>query len=234
MRWSTRRPGPTSTARKATRRVRWRSTPRAPATWRAPRRRPGRGPSTSRPTTCSTEPSARRTSSPIPVGPQSVYGHTKLAGERAVAAAAPGRHTIVRSSWLFGAGGACFPATILRLASERDELKGGRRSGWLSDVHRSTGRGARRAGRPRRPARRDRARRRRRELLVVRVRARDRGRRRCAMRGEPVQHRGVPRPATRPAYSVLRSERGEAALVLPAWREGLARVPGTVVEVRAA
>src|SRR6476646_5710128 len=58
-----------------------------------------------------------------PVGPQSVYGRTKLAGERAVAAAAPGRHTIVRSSWLFGAGGACFPATILRLASERDELK---------------------------------------------------------------------------------------------------------------
>ena len=27
------------------------------------------------------------------------------------------------SSWLFGAGGACFPATILRLAAERDELK---------------------------------------------------------------------------------------------------------------
>ena len=28
----------------------------------------------------------------------------------------------MRSSWLFGAGGRCFPATILRLAGERDEL----------------------------------------------------------------------------------------------------------------
>ena len=28
----------------------------------------------------------------------------------------------MRSSWLFGAAGPCFPATILRLASERDQL----------------------------------------------------------------------------------------------------------------
>lgn len=55
-------------------------------------------------------------------GPRSRYGASKLAGEQAVAAAAPDRHTIVRSSWLFGTGGPCFPATILRLARERDEL----------------------------------------------------------------------------------------------------------------
>jgi dTDP-4-dehydrorhamnose reductase len=57
-----------------------------------------------------------------PVAPESAYGRSKLAGELAVAQAAPGRHTTVRSSWLFGAGGPCFPRTIARLAAERDEL----------------------------------------------------------------------------------------------------------------
>ncbi len=54
--------------------------------------------------------------------PRSAYGRTKRHGEDAVAAAAPGRHTIVRSSWLFGTAGACFPATIARIATERDEI----------------------------------------------------------------------------------------------------------------
>src|SRR3954469_15607008 len=49
-----------------------------------------------------------------PVGPRSAYGRTKLAGERAVAAAAPGTHAIVRASWLFGAHGPNFVATMLR------------------------------------------------------------------------------------------------------------------------
>jgi dTDP-4-dehydrorhamnose reductase len=57
-----------------------------------------------------------------PVAPMSAYGRSKLEGERAVAASAPDAHTMVRSSWLFGAGGPCFPATILRLAAERGEL----------------------------------------------------------------------------------------------------------------
>jgi dTDP-4-dehydrorhamnose reductase len=54
--------------------------------------------------------------------PLSRYGESKHAGERAVAGAAPDRHTIVRSSWLFGVHGPCFPATIMRLAAERDQL----------------------------------------------------------------------------------------------------------------
>jgi dTDP-4-dehydrorhamnose reductase len=57
-----------------------------------------------------------------PPHPLSAYGRSKLAGELEVARNAPGRHTVVRSSWLFGAHGTCFPATILRLAAERDEL----------------------------------------------------------------------------------------------------------------
>lgn len=54
--------------------------------------------------------------------PISCYGSSKLEGEREVARAAPDGHTIVRSSWLFGTGGKCFPKTILRLAAEREHL----------------------------------------------------------------------------------------------------------------
>jgi dTDP-4-dehydrorhamnose reductase len=54
--------------------------------------------------------------------PQSVYGKTKLAGEQAVAVA-NAKHVILRTSWVFGAHGANFLKTILKLARERDALK---------------------------------------------------------------------------------------------------------------
>jgi dTDP-4-dehydrorhamnose reductase len=57
-----------------------------------------------------------------PTGPRSVYGQSKLAGERQVLAASP-RHTVARSSWLFGTGGANFAETMLRLASERESVQ---------------------------------------------------------------------------------------------------------------
>jgi dTDP-4-dehydrorhamnose reductase len=50
-----------------------------------------------------------------PTGPRSVYGETKLAGELQVLAASS-LHAVVRSSWLFGVGGHNFVATMLRLA----------------------------------------------------------------------------------------------------------------------
>ncbi len=53
--------------------------------------------------------------------PLNVYGSTKWQGERAVAAATP-RHLILRTSWVFGAQGANFAKTMLRLATERTEL----------------------------------------------------------------------------------------------------------------
>jgi dTDP-4-dehydrorhamnose reductase len=53
-----------------------------------------------------------------PTGPRSVYGKSKLAGEREVLAGSP-RHAVVRSSWLFGIGGRNFAETMLTLAADR-------------------------------------------------------------------------------------------------------------------
>ena len=49
--------------------------------------------------------------------PLSVYGRSKLGGEREILAHAAGA-SIVRTSWLCGAGGPNFVATMLRLAAE--------------------------------------------------------------------------------------------------------------------
>ena len=54
-------------------------------------------------------------------GPLSAYGRTKLAGEDATTAANK-RHFVVRSSWLFGIGGANFVETMLRLAADHGEV----------------------------------------------------------------------------------------------------------------
>jgi dTDP-4-dehydrorhamnose reductase len=153
-----------------------------------------------------------------PVGPLSAYGRTKLAGERAVAAGAPTGHTIVRSAWLFGVDGKCFPKTIRRLAAERDQLS------IVADQvgcptftgHLAPALVSLAVDRP---------------LGILHVAADEQ----CswcefaqaivASSGlhcevHPISTEEYPVPATRPAYSVLRSERGAPSL--PSWRDGLA------------
>jgi dTDP-4-dehydrorhamnose reductase len=53
--------------------------------------------------------------------PLSVYGRTKLEGERLIQAACP-QHLIFRTSWVYAARGGNFAKTMLRLAQERERL----------------------------------------------------------------------------------------------------------------
>lgn len=60
----------------------------------------------------------RETDLPAPL---SVYGRTKLEGERLIAAHCQ-RHLILRTSWVYSARGGNFIRTMLRLAQERERL----------------------------------------------------------------------------------------------------------------
>ena len=145
--------------------------------------------------------------------PQSVYGRTKLHGE----AAAGEDAWIVRSSWLFGWTSRNFVRTMLQLGAERDEVAvvADQRGcpTYVGHLAAAT-----------------------RELIE-----RPRGIWHLAADGEctwaefaeaifaeagldcrvrRITTEELGRPAPRPAYSVLRSER-EGAPKLPHWREGL-------------
>ena len=149
--------------------------------------------------------------------PLSIYGATKLAGEQAVAAANP-HHFVVRTSWLFGRNGGNFVETMLRLGRElgevvvvRDQVGCPTYTGHLA------------------------------EAIVRLLDGDDYGLHHLAGGGECswfefaiaiFERAGVecrtlscttdefPRPAPRPAHSVLATER-DYGLVLPDWREGL-------------
>ncbi len=55
-----------------------------------------------------------------PLNPIGAYGRSKAHGEAAAASTA--RHLVLRTAWVYGALGNNFVTTMLRLASERDEL----------------------------------------------------------------------------------------------------------------
>jgi dTDP-4-dehydrorhamnose reductase len=146
--------------------------------------------------------------------PQSAYGRSKLHGE----AAAGGEAWIVRSSWLFGPTGHNFLRTMLRLGAERDEIAvvddqrgsptyvGHLAAATRQVVHLPYGVYHLAAAGDATWA--DFA-----EAIFEEAGLETRVRRIATADLDP------PRQAPRPAYSVLRSEKG--APELPHWRDGL-------------
>ena len=153
-----------------------------------------------------------------PIDPHSVYAQSKAAGERETAAANP-RHWIVRTSWLFGHGGGNFVETMLGLGRELDEILVVRDQIGCPTYAMHFA-----------------------DALVQLVEGEEFGLHHIAGGGhcswyefalEIFKQAGVecrvlscttaefPRPAPRPAYSVLGTER-ERAIHLPDWHEGLA------------
>ncbi len=57
-----------------------------------------------------------------PVSPVNVYGHSKADGEKAVLAG-PGKHIILRTSWLYGRYGKNFVKTMLRMGQEKKSIQ---------------------------------------------------------------------------------------------------------------
>lgn len=162
------------------------------------------------------------------VGPLGAYGASKLAGERAVATANPA-HAIVRTAWLFGAGGKNFVDTMLALGAQREEVSvvtdqvgcptwTGHLAGALVElaerpqdtgIHHVAGTGSC-------------------SWNELAIEVFDRAAIDC--RVVPTTSAAFPRPAPRPAYSVLGTERRDP-LVLPAWQEGVAGYLATRVTV---
>ena len=150
--------------------------------------------------------------------PQSAYGRSKLAGEKAVLAASAD-HAVVRSSWLFGLGGRNFVETMLTLSASRSEVSvltdqvgcptfaghlapalielAGRGSG--GGLFHIAGAGACSWNE-----------------FAVEIFAQAG----VDCRVLPTTTAAVGRPAPRPAYSVLASERDDA-ITLPRWQQGL-------------
>jgi dTDP-4-dehydrorhamnose reductase len=156
--------------------------------------------------------------------PRSAYGRTKLAGEVAVRELLPDRSWVVRTAWVYGAAGANFVKTMVRLERERetvsvvDDQRGS--PTWSADLARGV-------------------------IELTRSTAAA-GLYHCTGTGDttwygftraifeelgadpdrvlPITTAQFPTPASRPAYSVLSDSAWRAAglTAMPHWRESLA------------
>lgn len=155
--------------------------------------------------------------------PRSAYGRTKLAGERAVREVLPDSSYVVRTAWVYGATGANFVKTMARLERERDTISvvDDQRGSptWSADLARA--------------------------LVELARSAAPAGTYHCTNSGDttwfeftqaiftelgadpsrvlPTTTDAFPRPAPRPAYSVLSPAAWAAAGLapMPAWRDAL-------------
>lgn len=159
-----------------------------------------------------------------PAAPRTVYGRTKLAGEQAVLATLPATGYVVRTAWLYGAGGDNFVRAIIRLEAAKDTVdvvddQQGQPT-WTVDLARRLVAVGRSATAPPgvyhgtgggRTTWYGLAR----EVFTLLGADPDRVRRTTS--------RAFARPAPRPAYSVLGDGRGRAAGFAPMrdWREAL-------------
>ena len=164
-----------------------------------------------------------------PTGPASAYGRTKLAGELAVREILPDASWVIRTAWVYGATGGNFVKTMARLESERetvsvvDDQTGS--PTWSRDLARA--------------------------LYALSREDVQAGTYHCTNRGQTTWHgftRAVfeelgadpdrvlptttdafPRPAPRPAYSVLSSRSWDESGLprMPGWREALAEAFAT-------
>jgi len=149
--------------------------------------------------------------------PLGAYGRSKLHGEDLVRAELPD-HAIVRTAWLFGPHGPNFVSTMLRLAAERDEVQvvtdqvgsptfAGHLAPALVDMAERTDTGIFHGAGSGSCS-----------WYELTLEAYDAAG--VACRVLPTTAEQFARPAPRPAYSVLGSER-EHPITLPPWQEGV-------------
>jgi dTDP-4-dehydrorhamnose reductase len=157
--------------------------------------------------------------------PISVYGESKARAEERLLEILP-NICIVRTSWLFGPGGPCFPAMILKLAAERPEIAvvNDQRGcptftpdlgSTLAQLCRKSARGIVHATNSGDCTRYEFA------TEIVRMAG-------LPTVVQPVSSAKFPRPARRPAYSVLSPATLEAyGIGMPAWQDALRRYLAT-------